>query len=508
MKKPLGLIILDGWGYRKGREGNAVALADTPFFDSLIAGYPHTLIATSEERVGLPSGQMGNSEVGHLNIGAGRVVYQELVRINRAVSGGDLFKNSTILNLMEKVTEGKALHLIGLLSDGGVHSMNTHLYALLRMAKEQGLERVYVHALLDGRDTPPDSGVAYMRELQQEMKKIGVGAVATIGGRYFGMDRDNRWERLERAYRALVYAEGAESSDPVQAILDSYEKGVTDEFVDPVVIKEGGLPVGKIEEGDGILFFNFRADRAREMTRALAVPEFDMFDRGPFLHPEYACMTLYDESFTLPVAFPPHRMEKILAEIFTERNIRNVRIAETEKYAHVTYFFNGGEERVYDYEKRILIPSPSVPTYDLKPEMSAYEVAGRAVSELNSGSVDVMILNFANTDMVGHTGILEAAIKAVEAVDVNLKKVVTAILRKGGAALITADHGNGETMVDPLTGHVHTAHTLNPVPFIVVDPGWKGTLKEGKALEDVAPTILSMLGIPQSQQMTGSDIRN
>ncbi len=509
MKRPLALIILDGWGYRDEKKANAIKLASTPFYDSLLEKYPHTLIHASEERVGLPAGQMGNSEVGHLNIGAGRVVYQEIVRINKAIETGEFFENVALLSAMRKAKErGKALHLIGLLSDGGVHSMNTHLYAIIRMARDVGVPRIYVHALLDGRDTPPRSGAGYVRELKEELEKIGAGEIATVMGRYYGMDRDNRWERTERAYRAIVFGEGKLSDDPVKAVEESYEEDVTDEFVEPVVIVKEGKPVGSIQRGDSIIFYNFRADRARQLTRALALPEFDRFDRGEFLEPEFVCMTLYDETFDLPVAFPPHSMKNILAEVFAHHKIRNLRIAETEKYAHVTYFFNGGEEKIFESERRILIPSPSVPTYDLKPEMSAYEVADRAVSELKSGNIDVMILNFANPDMVGHTGVLEAAIKAIEAVDTNLQKVVNCVHSLGGVALVTADHGNAEIMVDPETGQPHTAHTTDPVPFILADPDYRGTLKEDRALEDIAPTMLNILGIPVPPEMTGQDIRS
>ncbi|RMG58393.1 MAG: 2,3-bisphosphoglycerate-independent phosphoglycerate mutase [Deltaproteobacteria bacterium] len=507
-KRLLALIVLDGWGFREDGDTNAIRLANTPFYDSLVERFPHTLIHASEERVGLPAGQMGNSEVGHLNIGAGRVVYQEIVRINKAIETGEFFRNPVFLDVMQKARDRrKALHLIGLVSDGGVHSMNTHLYALVRMARDVGVERIFIHALLDGRDTPPRSGAGYLEELLEELRRIGAGQVATVMGRYYGMDRDNRWERTERAYRAIVFGEGRRAEDPVRAVLDSYEEDVTDEFAEPVVIVRDGAPVGTIEKNDSVIFFNFRADRARQLTRALALPRFDRFDRGEFLEPAYACMTLYDETFDLPVAFPPHSMKNILAEVFAKHGIRNLRIAETEKYAHVTYFFNGGEEKVFEHERRILIPSPSVPTYDLKPEMSAYEVADRAVSELKSGEVDVMILNFANPDMVGHTGVLEAAVKAIEAVDRNLEKVVTCVHALGGVALITADHGNAEIMVDPETGQPHTAHTTNPVPFIVADPEWKGRLKEDRALEDIAPTMLNILGIPIPPEMTGQDIR-
>ncbi|NIO15538.1 MAG: 2,3-bisphosphoglycerate-independent phosphoglycerate mutase [Deltaproteobacteria bacterium] len=504
----VALVILDGWGHREEKEYNAVAMANTPFFDHIASRYPGTIIYASQERVGLPNGQMGNSEVGHLNIGAGRVVYQDFVRINKAVEGGEFFENQVLLDAMRKTREwGRPLHLIGLVSDGGVHSMDTHLLALIAMAKKNGIARVYVHALLDGRDTPPKSGAGYLSELRDEMERIGVGKIATVGGRYYGMDRDNRWERTERAYRALVFGEGIAQEDPVEAVKRSYEKGVTDEFVEPVVIVKDGVPVGPIEHGDGIVFFNFRADRARQLTRALALPAFEKFDRGGFLEPTYVCMTLYDETFRLPVAFSPKTMKNSLGEVFTREGIRNLRIAETEKYAHVTYFFNGGEEEVFDGETRILIPSPSVPTYDLKPEMSAYEVADRAVSEIRKGAFDVMVLNFANPDMVGHTGIIEAAVAAVEAVDANLGKVVKLVLDAGGVALVTSDHGNVEIMVDPETGQPHTAHTINPVPFIVVDPHFRGRLKENRALEDIAPTILKLLGLPVPGEMTGQDIR-
>lgn len=504
----IALIVLDGWGYREEKENNAVAIADPPFFNRIASNHPGTLLHASEERVGLPAGQMGNSEVGHLNIGAGRVVYQDFVRINKAVQDGSFSENGVILDVMNKAVEkGKALHLIGLVSDGGVHSMNTHLYVLLEMARRLSLDRVYVHALLDGRDTPPRSGAGYLRELVEEMDRIGGGQVATVGGRYYGMDRDNRWERTELAYRCLVLGEGIHAEDPIDAVRRSYEEDVTDEFVRPIVITRNGRPVGPIERGDSIIFFNFRADRARQLTRALALPDFDKFDRGQFLDPEYGCMTLYDETFDLPVAFSPHAMKNNIAEVFAREGIRNLRIAETEKYAHVTYFFNGGVEDVFDCETRILIPSPSVPTYDLQPEMSAYEVADRAVSEIKAGRHDVVVLNFANPDMVGHTGRLDAAVKAVSAVDTNLSKVVKLVHSRGGVSLVTSDHGNVEIMVDPETGQPHTAHTVNPVPFIVVDPEWKGALRGDRALEDIAPTILALLGLPVPDDMTGRDIR-
>jgi 2,3-bisphosphoglycerate-independent phosphoglycerate mutase len=506
----IALIVLDGWGYREETAGNAVALAKTPFFDRLWAEFPRTLIHASEERVGLPAGQMGNSEVGHLNLGAGRVVYQEIVRISKAIRDGEFFRNPVLCKTMDASRRnGKALHLVGLLSDGGVHSLDTHLYALLEMAKQRGLEQVFVHPIFDGRDTPPTSGLHHLRNLQEKMEQIGVGKVATVTGRYYAMDRDNRWERVERAFRAMVRGEGKANVDPAAAVSGSYEAGVTDEFIEPVVIHRDGKAVGPISPGDSVIFFNFRADRARELTRALTQDDFDRFPRSERLGLAFACLTSYDETFHLPVAFGAQTMDHILADIFVKRGIRNLRMAETEKYAHVTYFFNGGAEKVFPGESRILVPSPSVPTYDLQPEMSAHEVAERAVAEVGSGRHDVLILNFANGDMVGHTGILSAAIRAIEAVDEGLRRVVEEIWEKGGLALVTADHGNAEQMVDPETGGPHTAHTTNPVPLILADPQGKGTvLKNDRALEDIAPTILRMLGIPLPVEMTGEDIRH
>ncbi|MGA6992657.1 MAG: 2,3-bisphosphoglycerate-independent phosphoglycerate mutase [Candidatus Deferrimicrobiaceae bacterium] len=505
----VALVVLDGWGCGKETEANAVALANTPFFDRLWAEFPRTLIHASEERVGLPAGQMGNSEVGHLNLGAGRVVYQDIVRISKSIRDGEFARNPVICHAMDTAREnGKALHLVGLLSDGGVHSLPAHLYALLEMAKDRGLSRVFVHPFLDGRDTPPTSGLHHLRDLLAKMEEIGLGRVATVGGRYFAMDRDNRWDRIERAFRAMVRSDGNESSDPVAAVSRSYEAGKTDEFIEPVVIRQDGRPVGPISEGDSVLFFNFRADRARQLTRALTQEDFDRFPRPERLGLSFACMTPYDETFSLPVAFPAQPRNNLLADAFASRGIRNLRIAETEKYAHVTYFFNGGVEKVFPGETRILVPSPSVPTYDLQPDMSAYEVAERAVAEVGSGRHDVLILNFANGDMVGHTGILSAAIRAIEAVDENLRRVVETIWEVGGVALVTADHGNAEQMVDPDTGRPHTAHTTNPVPLILADPQGRGmTLRSDRALEDIAPTILTMLGISAPAEMTGEDIR-
>ncbi len=504
----VALIVLDGWGYREDKEANAVALASTPFFDRLWGEFPRTLINASEEWVGLPAGQMGNSEVGHLNLGAGRVVYQDIVRISKAVREGEFFRNPVLCRVMDAARDnGKAFHLVGLLSDGGVHSLHTHLYALLDMARERGVKRVCVHPIFDGRDTPPTSGVRHLENLLGKIREAGVGEVATVGGRYYAMDRDNRWDRTERAYRAMVRGEGRESGDPVDAVRESYAQGKTDEFIEPVVIVRNGRPVGPIGPGDSVLFFNFRADRARQLTRALTQESFDRFPRPERLGLVYACMTRYDETFGLPAAFPPQTMENILADVFAAQGIRNLRMAETEKYAHVTYFFNGGAEKVFPGESRIMIPSPSVPTYDLKPEMSAYEVGEKAAAEIASGAHDVLVLNFANCDMVGHTGILPAAIRAVEAVDANLRRVVEKVWETGGAALVTADHGNAELMVDPETGEPHTAHTTDPVPFIYADPSGKGAaLRKDRALSDVAPTILELLDIPPPAGMTGMSI--
>ncbi len=510
MKRPfVALVIMDGWGYREEREGNAVALAETPFYDRLRSGFPRTLLHASEERVGLPPGQMGNSEVGHLNLGAGRVVYQDLVRITKSIRTGEFFRNPVLRAVMESARDkGRPLHLIGLLSDGGVHSLHTHLYALLQMAKEIGVPNVLIHPFLDGRDTPPRSGVGHLERLLAEAGRIGAGEVATVMGRYYAMDRDNRWDRVERAYKAMVRGEGAPFADPVSAVSGSYAAGKTDEFVEPAVIVRNGGPVGRIAPGDSVLCFNFRADRVREITRALTQEGFDRFPVPERLGLDYACLTAYDESFGLPAAFPPQTMENIMARVLADGGLRNLRIAETEKYAHVTYFFNGGEEQVFPGESRVLIPSPSVPTYDLKPEMSADGVGERAVAEIGSGAHDLMILNFANCDMVGHTGVLPAAIRAVEAVDRNVRRVVEKVWEVGGVALVTADHGNAETMIDPTNGGPHTAHTTNPVPFILADPRAQAAkLREDCALEDVAPTILNLLSVPVPPEMTGTDLR-
>ncbi len=506
--KPVVLIILDGWGYRAEREANAIALARTPNYDQLLKKYPSTLVYTSGERVGLPDGLMGNSEVGHLNIGAGRIVYQEITRIDASILRGEFFKHPLLLDLMQ---HGRAsrLHFLGLLGDGGVHSHQEHLYALLRMARENGVEQVFVHVFLDGRDTSPTNGVEYIAALEQKMREYNVGKTATVMGRYYAMDRDNRWDRIQKAYDAMVKGEGVRAQDPIVAVKESYSRGVTDEFAAPVVVTDrAGKPVATIRSGDAVMFYNFRADRARQTTRALTETGLDKFPRRNFpekLH--YLTMTRYDKTFTLPYVFPPQELGHILAHVMAELNLKNLRVAETEKYAHVTYFFNGGVEKAFPGEDRILVPSPKVATYDLKPEMSAAGVMETVVKAVNGGSRDVLIVNFANADMVGHSGKLEAAIKAVEAVDSCLGEIYKTLRVKGGAMIVTADHGNAELMVDPETGGPHTAHTTNPVPLILVAEERPERLAEGGALADIAPTLLGVMGIRPPPEMTGHDLR-
>jgi 2,3-bisphosphoglycerate-independent phosphoglycerate mutase len=508
--KPVVLLILDGWGYRAEREANAIALAHTPNYSSLLSKYPSTLVHTSGERVGLPNGLMGNSEVGHLNMGAGRIVYQEITRIDASIMRGEFFKNPLLLDLMKHGRE-RRLHLLGLLSDGGVHSHHEHLYALLRMAKENHVKDVFVHAFMDGRDTGPTRGAEYLAALVQKMREYGVGRIATLCGRYYAMDRDNRWDRIQKAYDAMVNGEGNKAFDAVAAMKNSYNQGVTDEFALPVVLtkSEGSSdPVATIRSEDAVMSFNFRADRARQITRALTQPDLDTFPRRNF--PEklfYVCMTCYDKTFTLPFVFSPQQLGHILAELMGELQLRNLRVAETEKYAHVTYFFNGGVEKAYPGEERILAPSPKVSTYDLKPEMNAAGITENVVKAVETGPFDVLVVNFANADMVGHSGKLEATIKAVETVDACLGEILKAVRAKGGAMIVTADHGNAELMVDPETGGPHTAHTTNPVPFILVAENPPLKLKEGGALADVAPTLLSLMGIDPPKEMTGHDLR-
>jgi 2,3-bisphosphoglycerate-independent phosphoglycerate mutase len=504
---PVVLMVLDGFGCRDERTDNAVALARTPNFDRFRADYPHTTIAASELRVGLPEGQMGNSEVGHLNLGAGRVVYMDSTRITLAVRQGALARNPVMVEAMDRVRERGAFHLMGLVSDGGVHSYQEHLEGLLRAARDRGLRRVYVHAFLDGRDTPPASGAGYLEKLQAFLRELGVGKVAVVCGRYHAMDRDRRWDRVEKAWRAMVLGEGIAAEDPAAAVRRSYADGVTDEFVLPLVIHEGGRPIATLQDGDSALFFNFRADRARQLTAALTQPGFDAFPRPVFPKLHFVCMTEYDRNFHLPVAFPPQPLRNIVADVLAAAGVRNLRIAETEKYAHVTYFFNGGVEKPWPGEDRILVPSAKVATYDLKPEMSAHEITARLLEQLAAGTHRVVIGNFANPDMVGHTGILEAAIRAVEVVDECLGRIVDAVLAQQGAVLVTADHGNCELMRDPATGQPHTAHTTNPVPFFLIHEGARGPLREGGALEDVGPTMLALLGLPQPAEMTGRELR-
>ena len=502
--KPVALIILDGFGLRADSAGNAVAAAHKPNFDRYRAHYPFTTLGASGEAVGLPDGQMGNSEVGHLNLGAGRVVYQELTRIGKSIRDGDFFTNEALQGAMRHVAGRRSkLHVCGLVSDGGVHSHIDHLLALLDMARRNNLERVFVHAFTDGRDVLPTTGRSFMERLQARMAELGVGQVATVVGRYYAMDRDKRWERTEKAYRAMVYGDGAHALDPVQALEESYAGGVTDEFVAPAVMVDGqDRPVGLIEDGDAVVMFNFRPDRAVQISRVFTEEDFDGFDRGPgWPRVHYATMTRYTAAVHSHVAYAPANLDNTFGEVVAQAGLRQLRIAETEKFPHVTYFFSGGQEAPFPGEERILVPSPKVATYDLQPEMSAREVAANAAARLQSGEIDAMVLNFANPDMVGHTGVMEAAVKAVETVDECLGQVVDAVAARGGAAVIIADHGNAEVMVDPETGGPCTTHTTNPVPCIVTLPGL--TLRVDGVLADVAPTLLDLLGLAQPAEMTG-----
>ncbi len=502
-KKPIALIIMDGYGINNTTAGNAIAAAKKPHLDKYLAEYPHTQLQASGLAVGLPDGQMGNSEVGHTNIGAGRVVYQMLVKISKDIEDGKIYDNKALSDAMESAKKnGKALHLIGLLSNGGVHSHIGHLFGLLEMAKKHGLEKVYIHSFHDGRDVPPTSGIEFMRELVDETKKLGVGKVATLCGRYYAMDRDNAWDRVEKAYDAMVLGEGVQENDPVEAIQHSYDNGVTDEFILPAVIDKDGM----IKEGDSVIMINFRPDRARQITRAFVDPDFNGFERKKGYFPlNYVCMAQYDaEMPNVTVAYPPEQLKMTFGEYISEQGMTQLRIAETQKYAHVTFFFNGGEERQFEGEERILIKSPDVPTFDLKPEMSAYEVCDAVCNAINEDKFDVIILNYANCDMVGHTGVFDAAVKAVEAVDECVGRMVDALLAKGGKAIITADHGNADCMVDPKTNSVFTAHTTNPVPMIVIGQG-DVKLKEGR-LCDLCPTMLEMMGLPKPEEMTGESL--
>jgi 2,3-bisphosphoglycerate-independent phosphoglycerate mutase len=527
--KPLILIILDGWGYRAETKGNAIALARKPIYDRLLRQYPNTLIHTSGPFVGLPEGQMGNSEVGHLNIGAGRIVHMDITRIDLMIQNGEFFSHPVLLAAMKHARVGeRRLHLFGLVSDGGVHSQQAHLYALLKMAKQNGVDRAFVHAFMDGRDTLPTNGAGYLEQLQQKMREYNSGKIATVNGRYYAMDRDRRWERIAKACNAMVVgdAEGGKNADPVQGMKDSYNKGVTDEFVVPFVCTDkNGQPLATIRDDDACICFNFRADRVRQITRALArnsglnakggsdlpgAADLDATiarDRVP-KHLHYVCMTQYDKNFSLPVVIPPESMANILANVMGGLHMRNLRVAETEKYAHVTYFFNGGVEQPFPGEERLMVQSPKVATYDLKPEMSAAGIADAVIKATEDGTFDVIIVNFANADMVGHSGKIEPTVKAVETVDACLGRIEPAVRAKGGAMLITADHGNAEMMIDPATGGPHTAHTTNPVPLIVVAEDAKQfTLKPNGSLRDISPTMLGMLGIDEPKEMTGTDLR-
>jgi len=525
---PLVLIILDGWGYRAETKANAIALARKPTYDRLLRDYPNTLIQTSGHYVGLPDGQMGNSEVGHLNIGAGRIVHMDSTRIELMIQSGEFFSQPALLSAMKNARSGgRRLHLFGLLSDGGVHSYQTHLYALLRMAKQNGVDRVFVHAFMDGRDTLPTNGAGYLEQLQQKMREYNTGKIASVNGRYYAMDRDRRWERIAKAFNAMVFGDGEGGSyvDPVQGVKDSYNKGVTDEFIVPFVCLDNrGEPLTHIRDEDSCICFNFRADRVRQITRALT--------RNSGLNPQggndlpgavdldlaiprarvpknlqYICMTQYDKKFTLPVVIPPESLDNILANVMGNLGMRNLRVAETEKYAHVTYFFNGGVEQPFPGEDRVMVPSPKVATYDLKPEMSAQGIAEVVVKAIEKRGFDVIVMNFANADMVGHSGKMLPTVQAVEAVDAGLGEIYAALRRSGGSWIISADHGNAETMIDPVTKGPHTYHTTNPVPFILVDEV-RGSLRKGGALQDIAPTILSFLGEKQPQEMSGKDLRS
>ena len=506
-RKLTALLILDGFGEGPSDVGNAIHISGVPAISALKQKYPHTLIGASGMDVGLPDGQMGNSEVGHLNIGAGRIVYQELTRISKDIADGGFFEKSELIHAIEHAKrEGTKLHTFGLISDGGVHSHLEHLYALLRLAKQRGLDNVYIHCFMDGRDVPPDSGLEYILQLEKQIEKIGIGQIATVMGRYYAMDRDNRFERVEKAYAAMVRGEGVAAVSAPEAMRESYAAGVMDEFVVPAVISSGGKPLATIGSDDAIVFFNFRPDRAREITRTFIEKDFSAFKRTYFpIH--FVCMTQYDKTFAnVHVAYKPQTLDNTLGEYLSKNGKRQFRIAETEKYAHVTFFFNGGVEKPNEGEDRFLIPSPKVATYDLKPEMSAYEVADEAVRHIESGEYDVMILNFANPDMVGHTGILEAAVKAVSAVDACVDKIIKAILKMGGEAIITADHGNAERMFDNNCGPF-TAHTANHVPLILVSVRRQNAqLRDDGRLADIAPTMLGMMDMTVPEQMTGTSL--
>src|ERR1700733_1471823 len=533
MSKPIVLTILDGWGYRQETHGNAIAQARKPIYDKLLREYPNTLLRASEHFVGLPDGQMGNSEVGHLNLGAGRIVRMDMTRIDTAILDGSFYTDPTLIRACELAGQkGRALHLIGLLSDGGVHSHQRHLYALLRLAAQHKLTRIFIHAFMDGRDTMPTSGLGHLEALEQQIREYGVGQIASVSGRYYAMDRDLRWEKERQAFDAMVTGtpQGGTYTDPLARVRELYNNEITDEFIPPfTVIDAHGNPIGPIRDNDVCLNFNYRADRVRQITRVLArnsdVPggltaanahdlpkaaelelEIPRVQAPNNIH--YVCMTQYDKNFNLPIVIPPESMDNLLANVMADANLRNLRVAETEKYAHVTYFFNGGIEKPFPGEDRVLVPSQKVATYDLAPEMSAPGIADAVIKAINDTAFDIIIVNFANADMVGHSGKLEPTIRAVETVDTQLGRIYQAIKQRGGSLLVTADHGNAEMLIDPATGGPHTSHTTNPVPFLyITDEGNKPSLKEGGSLRDISPTILSLLNLDQPNQMTGGNLR-
>lgn len=507
--KPVMLVILDGWGIAGDSEGNAISLAGKPFYDSLTKKYPHCVLRSSGEAVGLPDGQMGNSEVGHLNIGAGRVVYQEFTRISKAIKDGELARNQVIARAMDGAAQGgKALHLMGLLSDGGVHSHIEHLFALMDLAKAQGVKRLFIHTILDGRDVSPASAGGYLEQLEKKIRELGLGKIATVSGRYYTMDRDKRWDRVEKGYRAMVAGEGLKACCAQEALEKSYGLKVTDEFVEPtVIVDEQGEPVGKIQHGDVVIMYNFRADRARQISYAFTEEAFTGFERpGGYPDVHYVCLTQYDISIKAPIAFPPQNLENTLGEVVSKAGLKQLRIAETEKYAHVTFFFNGGIEESYPGEERILVPSPKVATYNLQPEMSACQVTEQVVEKIHANNYDLIVLNYANPDMVGHTGQLPACIKAIETVDGCLQRVISAVLAAGGCLLVTADHGNAEQMINEETSEPFTAHTANLVPCILVGKGTEQVRLRDGSLQDIAPTLLQLLGLSQPAEMTGQSL--
>ncbi len=500
------LIILDGFGLGSNPRTDAIQQANKPFIDKLFAENKWTKLTTSGEDVGLPEGQMGNSEVGHMNIGAGKIVWQDITRINRSIRLGEFFNIPAFISAIENAKKhNSAIHLVGLLSDGGVHSMNIHLYALLDLAKQHNFPKVFIHALLDGRDTPPDSGIVYLKELQSKIQEIGVGKIATVMGRYYGMDRDNRWERTELAYRALTEGMGQQCSDPIAAVAESYKNSVTDEFIKPIVCLNDGKPVGSVQQNDSFIFFNFRSDRTRQLTRAFIMDGFDKFNREK-LNLYFTTMTHYHDDFKVPIAFAPISLTNTMGEILSNRGLKQLRIAETEKYAHVTFFFNGGREEVFKGEDRILVPSPKeVATYDLKPQMSAYEVTDKLIEAIETDKYDFILINYANCDMVGHSGIMGAAIKAVETVDKCLSRLIPVAQKHGFIPLVTSDHGNADKMAED-SGEPFTAHTTNLVPFIIVKYPQPEMLKENGILADISPTILKLMGLPQPKEMDGSPL--